>query len=306
MFTDVVQWTPAVREISRREGIVVAHIEAGYPGTNAVFVLDRRWVVKIYAPFCHADFELERTLYPLLSAATRIPSPRLLAEGVLDDALRWPYIVMDFKPGQPIREVRAQIPTPNRIEIATTLGAMTGELHAIPLARVAEVQNLRGDWPNWRQQRWVACLAELEAQAGLPTPVLDEIAAFLAANTGDESAPSLLVNGDLTEDHVLLDERDGWWYISGLLDFADALVAPRAYEWIALWFGALDRQPDELAAFMSSYDPAIALDDDFFQEALLFTFLHQFGAGMVASTLEKWGHSPPESLAELQRILWPR
>lgn len=306
MFTDVAQWTPTVREVCRREGIGFEHIEAGYPGTNAVFVLDGRWVVKIYAPFCHADFELERMLYPLLSETTHIPSPRLLAEGVLEDALHWPYIVMDFKPGQSIREVRTQISTPNRIEIAMALGAMTYELHGIPLIRVAQMPNLRSDWPAFHRQRLTGCLAELKTRVGLPAPILDEIAAFLTANVNGESAPLMLINGDLTEDHILLEEKDGWWRVSGLLDFADALIAPRAYEWIALWFGALDRQFDEFAAFMRSYNPAILLDGAFFQEALLFTFLHQFGAGIVADVLKKWRNSPPESLAELQRVLWPK
>ncbi|MBN1933810.1 MAG: aminoglycoside phosphotransferase family protein [Anaerolineae bacterium] len=304
IFTDVAQWTPAVREICRREGIAFGHIEAGYPGTNAVFVLDGQWVVKIYAPFCHADFDLERTLYPLLSEMTHIPSPRLLAEGVLEDAMCWPYIVMDFRPGQPIREVRAQISPENRVEVAASLGAMTHELHGIPLARVARVENPRNDWPAFRRQRLANCLTELETKAGLSALVLDEMIAFVAVQTSTESAPVMLVNGDLTEDHVLLEEQGGRWRVSGLLDFADALIAPRAYEWIALWFGALDQRPDEFAAFMRSYDPVIALDDTFFQEALLFTFLHQFGAGIIAHVLKKQGHPPPLSLADLKRFLW--
>ena len=72
MFTDVAQWRAAVDEICRREQIRYRQIMAGYPGTNAVFVLDRSYVVKIYAPFCHEDFDLERTLYPILSGQANI------------------------------------------------------------------------------------------------------------------------------------------------------------------------------------------------------------------------------------------
>ena len=40
----------------------------------------------------------------------------------------------------------------------------------------------------------------------------------------------VLVNGDLTKDHVLLAERDGGWFISGLIDFGDARIGHPYYD----------------------------------------------------------------------------
>lgn len=81
MFTDVEQWAPVVRAICRREALSCQDIEAGYPGTNAVYIVDRAYVVKVYAPFCHKDCDLECDLYPLLAFDSQIPAPRLLAHG---------------------------------------------------------------------------------------------------------------------------------------------------------------------------------------------------------------------------------
>ncbi len=304
MFTSVPHWTPAVQEICRRTGISARHIEAGYPGTNAVFVLDQTYVVKIYAPFCHADFELERALYPIVSEHTRIPSPRLLAQGVLVDAIRWPYIVMDYKPGQPIREVRPRLGADDLLDLASTLGAMVRQLHQIPLRRLARVRHARDEWAVWRQLRMKRCIDELRREDGLPAQLLDEIDAFLRSQTWEQDARMVLVNGDLTEDHILMEKHAGRWRISGLLDFADALIAPREYEWIALWFGALESHAGELQAFMRGYDPNLSLDDAFFHRALAFTFLHQFGAGIIATTLERLGRPRVRSLPELSEILW--
>ena len=56
LFTNVPRWTPVVHAIGRQAAIPIERIEAGFPGTNAVFVLDRTYVLKIYAPFCRRDF----------------------------------------------------------------------------------------------------------------------------------------------------------------------------------------------------------------------------------------------------------
>lgn len=316
MFTDVAQWKAAVDEICRQHGIRYRRIQAGYPGTNAVFVLDRSTVVKIYAPFCHEDFDLERVLYPLLSGHDGIPSPQLIAQGILEDAIRWPYIVMDFKPGLPLREVREQIPHDNLIAIAAALGEMIRALHEIPLAQLDNLGGLLGNWEAFVQARQTGCIADLREKTGLAQPVLDEISAFLAAQAQTSGRPVRLVNGDLTEDHILLQRRRGRWHISGLIDFADALIAPREYEWVALWFSALDCQGDAFRACMRGYEaagwglstrpaePRITFDQSFFDTAMAFTLLHEFAAGIIDWTLRRWGYPPVPSFQALHDLLW--
>ena len=122
----------------------------------------------------------------------------------------------------------------------------------------------------------------------------------------DDAAPLILLNGDLTEDHILLQQNGGKWRISGLIDFGDALVGPREYEWVALWFGALDSDYGCLAAFMKSYDPSIKLDDAFFHRMMAFTFVHEFGMDIIAWILERMGSPQITSLQELQALLWER
>jgi hypothetical protein len=138
----------------------------------------------------------------------------------------------------------------------------------------------------------------------------------------------------LTEDHILLEQDHGRWRISGLIDFGDALIAPREYEWIALWFGALECHADEFMAFMRGYKPPASVeppipvglpipaeppapagstdpattgtvfDKPFFNTTLAFTFLHEFSAGIIDVTLKRLGYPPVRSLRELQRVLW--
>jgi hygromycin-B 7''-O-kinase len=305
MFTNVAQWTSAVREICRRHNLPVQHVEAGYPGTHAVFVVDKTYVVKIYTPLSPEDFDLECELYTLLGPNPRLRVPQLLAQGILEDQIRWPYIITAFKPGVPIREVRARIPHRNLLRIAAELGEIVRELHRVPVASLTSLAHTHASWQQFVRQRQTE-VAEAAQWAGiLPEPVIAEIPGFLAsALSGGEEASLALLNGDLTEDHILLEQRDGRWRISGLIDFGDALVGSRDYEWIALWFSALDRDYEELTAFMTAYDPHLKLNDAFFTRAMAFTFLHEFGPDILALTLKALGQPQIESLQELQALLW--
>ncbi|MEJ5308431.1 MAG: aminoglycoside phosphotransferase family protein [Anaerolineae bacterium] len=305
MFTNVAQWTAAVREICWCHGLPVRRVEAGYPGTNAVFVVDDAYVVKIYAPFCPEDFDLERELYALLGSNPHLPVPQLIAQGVLEDQIRWPYIIMDFKPGVPIREARPHIPRRNLERIAAELGEMVRELHRVPVASLTSLPHTQASWQQFVQQRQVE-VADLTRWAGvLPASVVAEIPAFLAAVLdGAEAVPLALLNGDLTEDHILLEQRGGKWHISALIDFGDALVGARDYEWVALWFSGLDRDYDGLATFMAAYDPHLSLDDTFFARAMAFTFLHEFSLDILTLTLRTLGQPQVTSIQELQALLW--
>ena len=61
-YNDVSLWRPIVDAICNSEGIRYQSIEAPRSNTNAVFILDRRLVVKIYSPFW-SEFDIERDVF---------------------------------------------------------------------------------------------------------------------------------------------------------------------------------------------------------------------------------------------------
>ena len=63
----------------------------------------------------------------------------------------------------------------------------------------------------------------------------------------------VLVNRDLTEDHLYLTAGDGRWQISGLIDFADSVIGPKELDWHDLRACMFQGKPRPMAAFLSSY-----------------------------------------------------
>lgn len=328
IFLDVPTWAPLVGEICARAQLPCDSIESGYPGSNAVFVVNRhqpsqRAVVKIYAPFCHEDYSFEREIHVLFERTPELGAPQLIAHGQLANpgqqaahgrqAVRsvhqagsvWPYVVLSFVPGEPIREARDNIDVRSLLDIAEDLGRRLRHLHAIPLSTVGALDATRAVWQRYAQQQIVRATAALRRETALPDRVIDRIPAFVNTVLAEQGTPELvLVSGDVTEDHVMLQRCGNSWTISGLIDFADARAAPREYEWVALWFSALDRDIPTLEAFMKGYDRTQALDEAFGRQAMAYTFLHEFGALIISEMLSPMKAQKLKTIHDLQSELW--
>lgn len=305
IFTDLAQWRPVVSRICAQEGLACDSVEAGYPGTNAVFLVDRRYAVKVYSPFWK-DFGVEKELHIALGHEARVPVPQMVASGRFVDRIDWGYLITEFLEGEPVRELRGALSRDDLIAIAADLGRMVRVLHGTDLVSLPALAQLHETGPKLARRRKVEVVKELGERKLLSDRVLDDLAAFLeeaARKAVDDHA--VLVHGDLTEDHVLLSKRDGGWEITGLLDLGDAHACPKEYEWPALWLGALGRDAAALRAFFESYDPTALEREDFLQRAFAWTLLHDFGAGMVEDVLKGYVGPPIDSVDRLREVMWP-
>lgn len=292
IFTDAALWRPAVERVWALASWgeePPRQIEAGFPGTCAVFVVDEAAVVKFFPPMVAGDFGKERGVYRLL--ADRVAEmPRLLADGVWRDRQSWPYLVTSFVPGQAWREVRDEVPGEARLAIGRALGGL--------LRRVHDTRPIPGyGWSpvdSWRRlviTQVEAASPALRAHTALPEATILAAERLLRGTNWFAVAPRpRLLHGDLTEDHVLVGHRDGQWRMTGLLDWADAEWGDPPYDWVALYFGFCGSDPALFRAVLSGYDPAGAGRTPDRLRLLAFTLLHRFGAPIIANTL------PPERL----------
>lgn len=310
LFTDVSRWTPAVQHVWALNPSLVAatgiavpkHIESGFPGTCAVFIVDKRAVVKFFPPFARNDFRRER--YVLAQAWQRNAFlPRLLAGGTLVDRIEWPYLVTRYEPGIAWREVAANLGADNGRAVAVELGRAIRAFHQQPMAN-GPPGSSGSEWPALVVRRIREAPLEWAAATELPANVLAEASQILLGTNWFDSPPCL-VHGDLTEDHILIEQSGPYWHLSCIIDWADAEVAGSTYEWVALWFGFCGQNDVLLRAFLSAYDPQLAVDLAFVRRLLAFTLLHRFGSQIVAGTLTPEEQRDCPSLATLAALLFP-
>jgi hypothetical protein len=100
-----------------------------------------------------------------------------------------------------------------------------------------------------------------------------------------DQMPGLLAEGILRDridwPYLVLVQNEGAWRVSALIDWADAEVGAREYEWVALWFGLCGRDPGMFREVLSAYDPQLLLDDRLRRSLIAYTFLHRFGLGSL-------------------------
>jgi hygromycin-B 7''-O-kinase len=307
IFTDRRLWQPVVLDICRRTGLAEGQrIDSTFPGTCAVFVVDKTVVIKVFPPFLTDDYRRAVEVYRLIGDSLDPYTAKLLAHGTYRDQVDWSYQILSFMPGQAIREVRHRIRPFTQQAIAHDLGWIISTLHELPLTEPTMFDLRPEAWHAFIQERLEQCLVELDDI--LPAHMVAEAGQFLGQTWLLEQPAGFqprLLNGDLTEDHLLLIEQLGEWRISAVIDWADALVGAVEYEWVALWFGLCAQDSVFFRAILRSYDPTIRLDFQFRQRMLAHTFIHRFGPQIIDFVLKQPGAPTINSLVELQAWLWP-
>ena len=185
IFLDVPTWAPLVEEICRRATLPCHTIQTGYPGSNAVFIVNAalpgaRAVVKIYAPLCREDYDFEREMHLLLARGPELGAPRLLAHGVLVSETRWPYVVLSYVPGEPIREVRDQLSEADLMAVAADLGRRVRILHAMSSDAVPSLDPTLAGWQAYVDAQVPRVVRELRRETSLPDRLLRQIPGFVA------------------------------------------------------------------------------------------------------------------------------
>ena len=313
--TDVERWRPAIRWVCERESITVGGIRPCFPSSSAAFILGGRLVLKILTPFFRDAYEVERRLLEVLAANPDIPAPELVAAGRLDDRPEWPYLVMEYIPGVEIRDARHRIKRANLLAIAEDFGRILHAFHHTPLDDVAGLPGV-----SWRacrglflrqQEETLGALAEKRSlepnELPLPHSVLDELQDLYETGQREYLGESpVLVNRDLTEDHLILAETGGRWQITGLIDFADAIIGPRDFDWHDLWFHLWDRDAGAMKAFLGAYDPHLRIDREFRRRCMFFGIRGRDIQQRIQGTLADASFPGIAGLDDFLDLLWPQ
>ena len=304
-FNDAPLWTPMIDLICAREGIGYRSIEIPRSNTNAVFILDRRAVLKIYSPFWQ-EFGFERRLIEVLGNGGDVPVPRSLASGHIHDRTAWDYLIVEFCEGRTLRSLIQESCLVDVQSIVAEIGVLVRKLHDTDVRLVSDVAT--GErWDALVARRRGSVLTEL-IERRLIAPDLSEALGRILddAIAEAESADPVIVHGDLESDHLLIDRTEGGWSVNAMIDFGDARIGVRDYEWMPLWLGLFDRDIVAMRAFLKAYDPELARDPLWGHRVAAWTLLHDFGTDAVAELFENSGVSAPvESLEDLRGLLWP-
>lgn len=219
---------PLARAIGDRHGVAADEVAAYATGSVFVYRLGTEAVLKLFPPIYGAGASTEATALARVAGKLPIATPELIACGSQDG---WPYVLMTQLGGQDLSSVWADIPVPNRVELARQMGGALRALHDIPCE---DLTDLRVDWPTFVRAQ-VSTVAERQKALGAPWHWVQQIPTFLADADLSVGADGLaLLQTEIMHVHTKVHQRGGTWALCGLFDFEPAMVAPPAYEFASV------------------------------------------------------------------------
>ena len=245
--------------------------------TNAVF-LSGDLAVKVFARRSPIWFRREVESLRVLGDVPEAKTPRLLAYGdaISEEDPDHPYLIMERLPGEPYGDHRGKLPLEAECALVSQVAAMVRALHETPTVGLQSFGRAPGEWVRRIQAR--AALWEEGTAPGWPPYLAAQVPKFLAENLPSvtEAFRPCLLSADLHAWHILVEERDGAWRVTGHIDLGDVEVGPVEYEWVPLCQKAFQGNETLMRAFFTAYGWPLPVPPDVKRRLKLYTLLHRF------------------------------
>lgn len=260
-------WVEIAAAACNHAGITPTHLEIAREwksDRNLVCRIDGKPYLKLYTRHPLRQFDAERCALQVL-AAGGIPAPRLIAAAA--PAGLPPYIVTTAVSGASVEDTWNSLSRSEQLGLAHKIGAVTAAYHRLPQQPLGEVaiEEIDGK-PSIIYER-AQRLAELEESPTLPSerrllyqtlPVnRDSLIHFISSESlAYVNAPAVFSHCDLSHAHVFVSNAAGKaddWAVSGVIDWAEAMLAPPEWDITFHWFWTFTRDCDAMKACLQAY-----------------------------------------------------
>lgn len=234
LYDDTPRWDALIAALMHDEKIeVTQRPERLSQGTNLLYHLDERRMLKVYPDIFHEDATIERDCMRIIQRAELgLPSPALIQEGVWRG---WPYMVMERFEGLRIVEHGRmtwpkQVPHEDRVHIVAQIGDWMRASHQSALFQGVSLPEKWADWEA-TSARFLDEVVQKHDHENLPAGWLEQIGPYFEGFDPMEF-PLSNVHADLHGGNVLISDASGRWEVSCVLDFADTLHATAPYDMV--------------------------------------------------------------------------
>jgi len=108
----------------------------------------------------------------------------------------------------------------------------------------------------------------------LSDPWVDGIDGFLERWTPRWEGRPALLHTEIMRDHLFVDQQDGEWHISGIVDFEDAMLGAPEYDFASTGIFLSCGSPDLLRALLDAY--GVKADEEFRLRVMAYALLHRY------------------------------
>jgi tRNA A-37 threonylcarbamoyl transferase component Bud32 len=278
VFKSIPAFLPLIEHIYAKEKLPFSRITLLTPGTNAVFEVGNT-VIKLFAP---VESGMDQTITHGTEsfALTRmkqlgIPVPEIIAEDLVRDKYQFAYMITEYIKGVEFAATVKNMTDDEKLNIGRKLRVLTDTMNT-PCAPFNDVDVIKdGD----RSLRWDRYAERFRR----------ERVAYIESHDFGEK---VFVHGDLCGDNIMV-LPNGTMCI---IDFADAVLAPKDYEQALVAVELFNFDAALLRGYFGNYS-AEALTELCFNGLLI----HEYGGDIVDSRVGRFHEI--DTLGTLKELL---
>ena len=221
---------------------------------NTVLRVDDHLILKLYGPTQKHAYHVEQAVLQTLANHAQFAAPRLVATAELPNT--FPYTFMTVIDGEaPDRDWTGYSQT-ERLSLAAELGTITRELHQLPLELLLRLEAKQGGAKAEITRQQSDRLAEIEA-ASLFTPWQREQMRRFVLEKGHQffDEPPVLTHADLSHAHLFVSRQMGVPFVTGYIDWGEALIGPATWDIAAHWCWSFTFDRPMMHACLAAYYP---------------------------------------------------
>jgi hygromycin-B 7''-O-kinase len=298
VYRDAILCAESAIAICARHGLPTERIRRYSNGSTIVFAIGSERVLKIFAPMFHRNYAIECLVLKHINNSLPIRTPRLLEADQLDG---WPYVIMEQLPGVDMCDVWGALPIEIQNGICATIGAATAALHSIP---VEGLETIRPDWTEFVRRQIQGCV-ERQRSRGVDEQWLQQIPAYLEMMEAELVRPfrPVLLHTELMGDHILVQQTEGGWEVSGLIDFEPSTVGAAEYEFASAGLFVSAGNPLLLRTMLTSYGyEEHELTSSLQRRLMAYALLHRYSN--LRWYLDRLPAPDATTLEDLARMWW--
>ena len=235
---------------------------------NAVFRIGDHRCLKLYGPNSERQFHVERSVLQTLAEYNGvIPAPRFIA--ARERSQLPPYLIMTEIAGATIEDGWETLTRAEQLAIAYEIGAITAAIHRMPQQDLAEVERQFGSRREYATLMQADRIAEIEAAERLSTRQRDDLIDFLTGEAQEilDETP-VLTHSDFSHAHIYIARQAGLVKVTGLIDWAEAMLGPSEWDITFHWFWTLNEDQEAMRHCLRAFFPDGELPERFARRCL--------------------------------------
>ncbi|MGH7782892.1 MAG: phosphotransferase family protein [Candidatus Binatia bacterium] len=294
-FNDPV-WFDVACTILQRHQIEYAKVTRAEHGENIVFLVDERFILKIYTPQKNG-FHRERAGLEFAAGKIGVPIPKIIEEGDIEG---YYYLVLtQFRGDLMTRKDWLRLEKREQVVLIAQLANGLKELHS------HDPGDFDFDWREFFRIQVESAVDKQTAEGGNPEWVMSMPAYFekYLPLIPDRTADSFQ-HGDVHFGNLRVANKKGVWHFCGMFDFADSIKGFHEYEFVAIGVLMIQGQGELQREFFRAYGYKDSdIDETLRRRMMMLTMLYEY------SSLRRYAERlRPEAvnytLDELERAIW--